>query len=253
MWKMAIARRRGRCENHEAQIEYRKREYSMLPGRLEIESADYRKLRDELREAEIALKDQRERVAALRRKLPLDTQIEDYEFHEGPADLAKDGPFRAVRLSELFDDPGKPLVVYQYMYGAAQKRPCPSCTMWVDGFSGIAHHLRQNMNFAVIAQAPIAELREWGRERKWHALRLVSSGGSGFKSILNFQDAQGRQSPGLSVFHRSQDGSVKHFYSASAPMTDEIKTRGIDLLSPVWHLLDLTPEGRGQWDPKLNY
>jgi predicted dithiol-disulfide oxidoreductase (DUF899 family) len=34
------------------------------------ESEEYRKLRDQLLEAEIALKDQTERVAALRRKLP---------------------------------------------------------------------------------------------------------------------------------------------------------------------------------------
>jgi hypothetical protein len=50
----------------------------MIPGRVATESAEYRKLRDELVEAEIALKDQRERVAALRRKLPLDTEIQDY-------------------------------------------------------------------------------------------------------------------------------------------------------------------------------
>ncbi len=225
----------------------------MIPGRLETESSGYRKLRDELLAAEIALKDQRERVATLRRQLPLDTGMEDYEFHDGPADLTQDGPFRMVRLSELFCDPAKPLVVYQYMYGGAQKRPCPSCTMWVDGFSGIAHHLRQTMNFAIIAQAGIHELRDWGRERNWHALRLVSSEGSGFKTFLNFQDAEGKQRPGLSVFKRSQDGSVKHFYSACAQMTEDVKVRGIDLMSPVWHLLDLTPEGRGQWDPKLKY
>jgi predicted dithiol-disulfide oxidoreductase (DUF899 family) len=147
----------------------------------------------------------------------------------------------------------KPLVVYQYMYGGAQKRPCPSCTLWVDGFNGVAHHLRQTMNFAVIAQTGIRELREWGRERSWNALRLVSSQGSDFKSVLNFQDREGKQRPGLSVFKLSQDGFVKHFYSASAQMTDEIKTRGIDLLSPVWNLLDITPDGRGQWDPKLKY
>jgi predicted dithiol-disulfide oxidoreductase (DUF899 family) len=225
----------------------------MNPGRLETESAAYRKFRDELLEAEIALKDQRERVAALRRKLPLDTAIQDYEFHEGPADLTKDGPFPMIRLSGLFDDPNKPLVVYQYMYGGAQKKPCPSCTMWVDGFSGVAHHLRQNMNFAVIAQAEIRQLRDWAKERHWDALRLVSSEGTDFKSVLNFQDAEGRQRPGLSVFKRSPDGSVKHFYSSSAQMTDEIKTRGIDLMSPVWNLLDITPDGRGQWDPKLKY
>jgi predicted dithiol-disulfide oxidoreductase (DUF899 family) len=225
----------------------------MNPGRLETESADYRKLRDELLAAEVALKDQRERVAALRRKLPLDMEIQDYEFHEGPADLTKDGPFAAVRLSELFDDADKPLIVYQYMYGAAQKRPCPSCTMWVDGFNGVAHHLRQTMNFAIVAQAGIRELREWGRERSWHALRLVSSEGSDFRSVLSFQDGDGKQRPGLSVFKRLQDGSVRHFYSVSAQMTDQVKLRGIDLLSPVWHLLDLTPDGRGQWDPKLKY
>ena len=99
----------------------------------------------------------------------------------------------------------------------------------------------------------IREFREWGRERSWNALRLVSSQGSDFKSVLNFQDSEGKQRPGLSVFKLSKDGSVKHFYSVSAQMTDEIKTRGIDLLSPVWNLLDITPDGRGQWDPKLKY
>src|SRR5689334_21806484 len=38
------------------------------------ESAAYRKLRDELLEAEIALKDQRERVASLRRRLPMSSR-----------------------------------------------------------------------------------------------------------------------------------------------------------------------------------
>src|SRR6202049_2046731 len=98
--------------------------------------------------------------------------------------------------------------------------------MWVDEFTGVAHPLRQNMNFAIVAQAGIRELREWGRERSWHALRLVSSEGSDFKSVLNFQDDEGKQRPGLSVFKRSQNGSVKHFYSTSAQMTNEIKTRG---------------------------
>ncbi len=28
---------------------------------------------------------------------------------------------------------------------------------------------------------------------------------------------------------------------------------GLDLFSPVWHLLDLTRQGRGDWMPKLDY
>lgn len=223
-----------------------------MKGPLEKESGSYRQARGELFEAEIALRDQCERVAALRRKLPIETELQDYVFEEGPPELEKDGPFRQVRLSELFADPAKPLVVYQYMYGGAQKRPCPMCTLWVDGFNGVAHHLRQRVNFAVIAAAGIGELRQWGRQRGWSKLRLVSSAGSTFKSDLHFQDKDGSQQPGISVFVRSPERTVKHFYSCSATMKENVN-RGIDLLSPVWNIFDLTPQGRGDWNAKLNY
>ena len=223
-----------------------------MKGPLAIESKSYQKARAELLEAEIALRDQCERVAALRRKLPLEIQVHDYVFEEGPSQLENDGPFAKVRLSELFVDPGKPLVVYQYMYGGAQKKPCPMCTLWIDGFNGVAHHLRQRVNSAIIAEVGISDLRAWGRQRGWHGLRLVSSAGSNFKTDLHFQDANGSQHPGVSVFVRSADGSVKHFYSGSAIMREGLN-RGIDLLSPVWNVLDLTPEGRGDWNAKLEY
>ena len=29
--------------------------------------------------------------------------------------------------------------------------------------------------------------------------------------------------------------------------------RGMDLLSPIWHFLDLTPEGRGDYFPAKQY
>jgi predicted dithiol-disulfide oxidoreductase (DUF899 family) len=29
--------------------------------------------------------------------------------------------------------------------------------------------------------------------------------------------------------------------------------RGLDLLSPVWNIFALTPEGRGDWNAKLDY
>ncbi len=36
-------------------------------------------------------------------------------------------------------------------------------------------------------------------------------------------------------------------------MVSDIQERGIDLLSPIWHMLDLTPQGRGDWYTKLEY
>ena len=36
-------------------------------------------------------------------------------------------------------------------------------------------------------------------------------------------------------------------------MADDVYERGVDLLSPVWNLLDLTPQGRGDWYASLEY
>lgn len=116
------------------------------------ESSEYLAQREELRLAEIELMRQRERVAELRRHLPLGALIEDYQFEEGSSDLnAGDAPLRTVRLSELFTQPHRSLIT--------------------------AH--------------------------PW--------------------------------------------------MAPDIRERGIDLLAPIWHFLDLTPQGRGNWYASLAY
>src|SRR5256885_683609 len=98
------------------------------------ESEEYLTKRDELRLAEIELMRQRERVAALRRRLPPGAIVEDYAFEEGPANLNDgDMPTRTVRLSELFTGPDRSLVVYHFMYGEKQIKPCPMCTLFIDG------------------------------------------------------------------------------------------------------------------------
>ena len=225
----------------------------MRVGRQQSESDAYRKVRDELVAAEMALRDQRERVAELRRRLPLEPVAEDYRFKVGPDDLSQDAPVREVRLSELFVDPSQPLVFYQYMYGGAQNKPCPMCTLWTDGLNGIARHVRRWGNFAIVAQAELEALRAWARERGWSNLRLVSSAGSSFKSDFGFQDGKGGQLPGVSVFVRTDQG-VRHFYSCSAILDDKFtQFRGLDLLSPLWHLMDLTPAGRSSWMPSVSY
>src|SRR5436305_168144 len=113
---------------------------------LQNESEEYLAKRDELRLAEIDLMRQRERVAELRRRLPKGTILQDYEFEEGPQNLdAGDTPVRTVRLSELFTSPNRSLVVYHFMYGKKNTKPCPMCTMFIDGWNGVAQHLAQNV------------------------------------------------------------------------------------------------------------
>jgi hypothetical protein len=36
-------------------------------------------------------------------------------------------------------------------------------------------------------------------------------------------------------------------------MATDIKERGIEFLSPIWNMRDLTPQGRGDWYAKLAY
>ena len=218
------------------------------------ESPEYLAKREELRLAEIDLMRQRERVAELRRHLPPGPVLQDYRFVEGPVDLdSGDTPTRTVRLSELFTAAGRPLVIYHLMYGKRQTKPCPMCTAWIDGFNGVAHHIVQNVDFAIVAAADPAPLRAHARARGWNRLRLLSAGDSTFKYDLGSEDREGHQDSTISVFSRDGHGAVHHFYTAHPWMSSEIKERGIDLMSPIWHVLDLTAQGRGDWYAKLDY
>ena len=218
------------------------------------ESAEYLSKREELRQAEIDLMRQRERVAELRRALPAGAAIKDYEFLEGPASLDEgDGPVHTVRLSELFTAPDRSLVIYHLMYGKKQKTPCPMCTAWIDCFNGIAHHLAQNVDVAIVAAADPDTLRAHARQRGWDNLRLLSAGESTFKYDLGSEDSEGRQDSTVSVFTQGADGTLRHFYSVHPGLAEDIKERGIDELNPIWNVLDLTPQGRGEFYTSLDY
>jgi len=226
----------------------------MMDTRLAGVSDEYAAAREKLRLAEIELMEHRERVAQMRRSLPLGPALEDYAFLEGPRDLdAGDGPVTTVRLSELFTAPDRPLVVYHLMYGKAQTEPCVMCTQWCDGYNGVAHHLARNVDFVIAAAADPLALRAWGRQRRWDRLRLLSCGDNTFKYDLGSEEPNGTQDSTVSVFVKDADGRVHHTYSARPHLSEDISQRGIDLLCATWHVLDLTPQGRGDWYSSNDY
>ncbi|WP_420349933.1 DUF899 family protein [Pelagibius sp.] len=217
-------------------------------------SAEQRRLRRELMDAEVALKEQREKVAALRRRLPQGTPLEtDYVFREGPADLSRNAPAEMTdaRLSDLFALGKENLILIHFMFGAAAENPCPMCTMWADGYDAVAEHVSQRAALVLVAKAEIGRLRAFAAARGWNHLRLLSSHDTSFNADFGMEDDFG-QWPGVSVFRKGEDGRVYHFYTGSAPIGADL-ARGIDLMSPVWHLFDLLPEGRGDWFPSLRY
>ncbi|HKR11348.1 MAG TPA: DUF899 family protein [Pyrinomonadaceae bacterium] len=218
------------------------------------ESKEYLAKREEIRLAEIELLNVREKIAELRRQLPPGATLKDYEFVEGPPSLdAGDKPATKVRLSELFTAPDRSLVIYQMMFGKKQTTPCPMCTAWVDSFNGIAHHLAQSVDFAVVAAAGIPELRAHARNQGWTKVRLLSAGDSTFKYDLGSEDADGGQDSTISVFTRDKDGTVRHFYSVHPWLSKDIEERGIDEWNPIWNVLDMTPQGRGDFVASLDY
>jgi len=213
-------------------------------------SDEYQAARERLLQAERDLRDQRERVAELRRELPQGPAIDDYVFDEGDPDLEVNGAetYRQTHLRDLFDPDRDQLLVYHMMYDPAWEQGCRMCSLWLDGLNGVAHHIRETTSFAVIAKADLPKLRAWARHRGWGRLRLLSSFGSTFNTDLGVENPEWGQMAGASVFTKEADGSVRLFYTGS-PYFGAGEYRGMDLLAPVWHALDLLPAGRGDWMP----
>jgi predicted dithiol-disulfide oxidoreductase (DUF899 family) len=218
------------------------------------ESEEYLGKRDELRRAEIELMNERERVAELRRRLPTGPVVQDYVFEEGPQGLdGGDAPIRQVRLSQLFTGPNRSLVVYHFMYGKRQAKPCPMCTSLIDCLNGIAHHLAPNLDLAIVAAAEVAALRGHARARGWNRFRLLCAASNTFKYDFGSEDEEGNQDSAISVFTRDRDGTLRHFYTGHPWLSHDVKERGLDELNPIWNFMDLTPQGRGDFYAKLEY
>ena len=179
----------------------------------------------------------------------------------------------AVRLSDLFA-PGKDsLAIYSFMFprdpgddrpGPKTGRtaalplaegPCPSCVAFLDQIDGAAEHASQHVNLAVVAKAPLPRILAFAKERGWRRLRLLSSASNTYNRDYRAESEEGHQRPMLTVFHRDGDG-IRHFWSSElfyAPWDPGQDPRHVGTLEPVWNLLDLTPEGRPDWDEQLSY
>ena len=220
------------------------------------ESDAYRAAREALLEAERDLRHRLEQVAALRRALPPGGAIpEDYIFQGADPARGPDAE-RPVRLSQLFAPGHDALILYSFMYGPAMKEACPNCTSILDALDGEAPHVADRASLAVVAKSPLARIRAFARERGWRYLRLVSSADNSYNIDYHAETSEGAQLPALNVYVR-RDGRIHHFYNTEllyAPTEPGQNGRHVDLIWPLWNLLDLTPHGRGTtWYPRLTY
>jgi predicted dithiol-disulfide oxidoreductase (DUF899 family) len=210
-------------------------------------SADYIEARRRLLVEERRLSEHAEAVASLRRALPAGAEVPPYAFAGATVrpDGSVDQPKELVTLPEAFGD-FDVLVIYHLMFPPDAERACPMCSMWVDGFAAVSPHVSERMALAVVGRSPLPRLVALAQGRGWTGLRLYSSFENSFNRDFGVEDEDGTQHPGLSVFER--DGAtVRHIYTAQAAFSATEQERGIDLLSPVWQIFDLTPVGRADW------
>jgi predicted dithiol-disulfide oxidoreductase (DUF899 family) len=209
------------------------------------DSAGYRHARTALLAEEIELRRHIERVAAMRRTLPLGGQARDYTFRdENDAVLA---------LGDLFGEHDT-LVTYTWMYGPQRQRPCPMCTAFLDALDHPSRNITQRVAFAVLGRSPVARQLTFARERGWQHLKFFSTTSDDFARDYRALGPNGEEWPAMDVWVK-REGRVHHFWAGEMGGTEDPgqDPRGAPDPTPLWNILDLTPAGRGiDWYPKLS-
>jgi len=212
------------------------------------ESSDYRAARDDLLTEEIELRRQAAKVSDLQRALPLGGVLKEYYVFQN---LSGEN----MKLSELFSDKSPNLLIYGFMYKPGGDA-CPVCTSLLDGLNGSAPHIKQNLNFAVVAKASVEELKAWVNARNWSNLIVLSSGQCTYNLDYHAEDDEERQLMMMNVFRKTDDGIFHSlgYEIKTAPRGDEQDPRQRDQIWPLWTIYDLTLDGRpSDWFPTYNY
>ncbi len=188
----------------------------------------------------------REALTAMRQAMPWVKVKKDYVFEGG------NGP---VSLGDLFDGCSQ-LIIYHFMFHPDWNAGCKSCSFWADGFDRSIVHLKaRDVAFACTSRAPLKKLLAYRKRMGW-SFTWVSSGENSFSSDFgvhftpeeiaagsreyNYRKGafNGEDAPGFSVFARDDKGAIVQSYSCYA--------RGLEMLNPAYHLLDLVPKGRDE-------
>lgn len=230
------------------------------------ESTEYRRARGALLAEEMALRRQIEAVAAQRRALPPGGEVREEYLFEG---VGANGIPEKVEMSKLFGR-HPTLILYSFMYGPEREAPCPMCTHLLDSVNGGARHAGQRASLYVVAKSPIARMVAWARERGWDHLQFLSTAGNRYttdyfgdtskvpgaiRKAWDVKDGENYDETMFNVF-RLDHGKVRHFWGSEltwAPQEPGQHHRSGDAVNALWGLFDMTPEGRGQFMPKLAY
>lgn len=187
--------------------------------------AEWEAARAELLRAEKSLTRERDRINALRRRLPMVHMTKDYVF---------DGPDGAMSFAEVFAGK-RQLIMYHFMFGPDWEAGCPVCTAYINELGDLSSLATRDARFVVVARAPYAKIAAHKA-----AFDIKHPMYSSFRSTFNFDmgmSSDTGEGQGMSVFFRLDD-QVYHTYTT--------QQRGVEGLTGVDAFLDITPYGRQQ-------
>lgn len=149
----------------------------------------------------------------------------------------KDWNGNDIKLSSLFDDRNELMVIHN------MGKRCVYCTLWADGFNGFNLPLNDRMPFVVISPDEPKIQKEFAESRGWK-FKMLSGHGSTFIKDLGFEKEANQFLPGVSALIRKDGKIYRATYDYFGPG---------DPYCSVWPLLDLFPNGKGDWEPKYKY
>jgi predicted dithiol-disulfide oxidoreductase (DUF899 family) len=205
----------------------------------------------------------RDQLSESRRELPWELVTKEYTF---------DGPNGRVTLAGVFEGRSQ-LAIYHAMFNPDTANPprttwtkdaaCTACSWWMDNFNSQVVHLNHHdITMAAVSLAPYPRLAAYGSRMGW-SFPWYSSIGSDFnfdyrvsftpeelaasEADYNYRTdpISGSEAPGVSVFHRDQDGRIYHTYSTYA--------RGLDMLNVGYHYMDIVPKGREEAEGNMRW
>jgi predicted dithiol-disulfide oxidoreductase (DUF899 family) len=142
-----------------------------------------------------------------------------------------------VELADLFSGHDDLIVVHN------MGKSCPYCTLWADGFSGVAKHLASRAGFALVSPDPVSVQQDFKQSRNWR-FPVYSAEGSSFIKDMGFESENGGPEPGMSTFVKRDDGIYRIASSPFGPM---------DPFAGIWHMFALLENGADGWQPKYTY
>lgn len=87
-------------------------------------------------------------------------------------------------------------------------------------------------------------------ERNWDGITLVSAAGTSYQTLYHGQTASGEQTF-MNVFTKD-GGTIRHFWGSEMQRAKlDGHPRHMDLAWPIWNVLDMTPDGRGDFFPNV--